>query len=1058
MLGVRTPSSLARHLVALILTCLALIAATSTRAEPVISEFMASNSTALADNDGLFSDWVELYNPDSTPANLSGWFLTDTVKTKKKWQLPAITLPPQGFLVVFASGKDRRDPTKPLHTNFSLAAGGEYLALIRPDGETASTDFAPEYPAQRTDVSYGVGRSASGTNQSLGFLRSPTPGALNSTIVGGALVETVSFSRPAGPFPTAFSLELSGAVGDQSIRYVLVPPGSAGTAASEPTATSPRYAGPLSITTSVVVKAAVFSANNESQGVSTSTQFVKIDPSGTPSLTSFSSILPVLVLDNHGAGPLKKDNVDHPGWLYRYPEQAGGAPSLANGPDLATPVTMTVRGSSSAGFPKKGYNLDLRSPSGGDVSLPLIGNAPAKKWALVSPWFFDPTAIKNSFIYSLSNRLGRWAPGTQPVEVFFHSGGDLSSADYAGIYLLTERVDIDADRVDIAKTKEGASDPVEITGGYLLKLDSPDADEFGFSTTRDVPGGVSQIIVASAKAADLSTAQRDYVQTYVQSMEDTLVADRDRGFATRTYLDYIDRPSWVDHHILNVFASNFDAFERSGYFSKDRGGKLVAGPIWDFDRSFGAATFYATTPWDRWFVEGGVNFWQTGWWGHLSRDPEFMQDWVDRWQSLRLGILAETNLVALADSLAATIGPAAAARDAARWPLDIPEYDAGKTGGLASFKTWFTSRVRWIDEQLVAPPSVSSAGTTLTFSPASGAQLAYTLDGSDPRSLGGAIAPNAVLSSAPLTVAASRNVHVRSYRADRVGVFPGSPWSSALGSSASTPLSPASRLVNISARALVGLGEDALFAGIGTSDTALKSYLVRAVGPTLGTFGVGNTLRDPELSIRRADRVEIFRNTGWQTGPDAAALPAASRSVGAFALASGSADSALLPSLGSGLHTVVISSPTGQTGVGLAELYEVGTNGRIINLSARANVQPGEGALSGGFVIRGAAYKRILIRGIGPTLRALGVTNALEDPILTLFSGQTSVATNDRWSVGDDVPALTSASTSVGAFALATGSEDAALLLTLAPGPYTIEVKGKNSTTGVALLEIYEVP
>ncbi|MCX6953724.1 MAG: CotH kinase family protein [Verrucomicrobia bacterium] len=1023
-------------------------------AEPVISEFMASNSTTLADDDGAFSDWIELYNPDSTAADLTGWYLTDTAKNKKKWPIPAVVLPPQGYLVIFASSKDRRDPARKLHTNFALSADGEYLALVRPDGETATTEFAPTFPAQRADVSYGSGRNASAGTREYGFLQSPTPGARNSLLQGVAVNETVAFSRTPGPFTGSFNLELSGAGANQAIRYVLIEPGTAGAAGADPTPDSPLYTGPLEITSSVVVKASVFLANDSSQGVSTSAQYVKIGGPTATDLQNFSSLLPVLILDDHGAGPLKKDNVDHPGWLYRYAPKRNGAPVLATGPDLATPITLSVHGTSSAGFPKKSYNLELRTPAGGSASLPLVGTTAAKKWVLVGPWFFDTTAIKNSFIYSLSNQIGRWAPGTQPVEVFFHTDGDLGAAAYAGVYVLTEKIEVAPQKVNLTPL---AANSTDVTGGYLLKLDSPDSDEFGFSTRRDVPGGMSQVVVASAKAADLSSAQRDYIQTYIQDMEDTLVADFDKGFASRDYLDYIDRASWVDHHILNVFASNFDALERSAYFSKDRGGKLVAGPVWDFDRSFGAATYYATVPWNRWFVEGGVNFWQTGWWGYIAHDPEFMQDWVDRWQALRKGVFSDQSLVALADSLAANIGPDAAARDAAKWP-DIADYAAGKTGGVAEMKAWFTNRVKWIDDQFVAAPAVSGDSATLKFVAPAGAQLAYTLDGSDPRSLGGRLAPNAVLTSAPLVVPASANVHVRGYRADREGVFPGSPWSSAVGGAASSPLAPTARIANISARALVGTGENALFAGIGATDTVLKGYLVRAVGPTLGGFGAANALPDSELSIRRADGLELYRNAGWQNGNDAASLAAVSRAVGAFPLAAASADSALLPTLSEGLYTVKISSPTGQTGVGLAELYELGTNGRTTNLSARANVRPGDGALLGGFVLQGTAYKRLLIRGIGPTLRALGIENALDDPILTIYSGQTAIATNDRWSSGSAVTAVTAATASVGAFALATGSEDAALLVTLAPGSYTVEVKGKNAGSGVALLEIYDVP
>ena len=122
---------------------LALLAAPLAPADPLITEFMASNSTALADDDRDFPDWIELYNPDATAVNLNGWYLTDNATNKKKWTFPAVTIAPQGFLVVFASGKDRRDPAKTLHTSFSLNADGEYLALVHPDGTTFATEFAP---------------------------------------------------------------------------------------------------------------------------------------------------------------------------------------------------------------------------------------------------------------------------------------------------------------------------------------------------------------------------------------------------------------------------------------------------------------------------------------------------------------------------------------------------------------------------------------------------------------------------------------------------------------------------------------------------------------------------------------------------------------------------------------------------------------------------------------------------------------------------------------------------------------------------------------------------
>lgn len=125
----------------------------------IISEFVASNSTGLPDEDGDHSDWIELFNTSGGTVNLNGWYLTDNASNLTKWRLPATNLPPNGFLLVFASGKNRATPGLPLHANFSLSAGGEYLALVQPDGVTIATQFAPQFPEQLTDISYGLGQN-----------------------------------------------------------------------------------------------------------------------------------------------------------------------------------------------------------------------------------------------------------------------------------------------------------------------------------------------------------------------------------------------------------------------------------------------------------------------------------------------------------------------------------------------------------------------------------------------------------------------------------------------------------------------------------------------------------------------------------------------------------------------------------------------------------------------------------------------------------------------------------------------------------------------------------
>ncbi len=119
----------------------------------VINEFLALNTDGLADEDGQRSDWIELKNADAAPVNIGGWYLADG---QDQWQIPSVTLAPNEYLVIFASGKDRRVIGQPLHTNFQLAAGGESLKLLMADGVTVVHSFDP-YPPQLANVSYGVG-------------------------------------------------------------------------------------------------------------------------------------------------------------------------------------------------------------------------------------------------------------------------------------------------------------------------------------------------------------------------------------------------------------------------------------------------------------------------------------------------------------------------------------------------------------------------------------------------------------------------------------------------------------------------------------------------------------------------------------------------------------------------------------------------------------------------------------------------------------------------------------------------------------------------------------
>ncbi len=150
---------------------------------PYISEFMASNTRTLADETGAYSDWIEIYNPSASAVNLDGWFLSDSARNLTKWRFPATNLASGRFLVVFASGHNRRTAGAPLHTSFELSASGEFLGLVKPDGVTIATEFNPAFPQQVLDVSYGFAQSDSGPEYTTSpegvYLATPTPRAVN---------------------------------------------------------------------------------------------------------------------------------------------------------------------------------------------------------------------------------------------------------------------------------------------------------------------------------------------------------------------------------------------------------------------------------------------------------------------------------------------------------------------------------------------------------------------------------------------------------------------------------------------------------------------------------------------------------------------------------------------------------------------------------------------------------------------------------------------------------------------------------------------------------------
>ncbi|MBL9186380.1 MAG: hypothetical protein JNK23_02770 [Opitutaceae bacterium] len=281
--------------------------------------------------------------------------------------------------------------------------------------------------------------------------------------------------------------------------------------------------------------------------------------------------------------------------------------------------------------------------------------------------------------------------------------------------------------------------------------------------------------------------------------------------------------------------------------------------------------------------------------------------------------------------------------------------------------------------------------------------------------------------------------------------------------------SVASRLLNISTRGETGPGGNVLTAGFVLGGTAHTSVLVRATGPGLAAFGVGGAITDPHLALFRSDGTVVGTNDNWfgsasegSSSINRANVAATGARVGAFALQS-PLEAAFVATLAPGAYTAqVFANGTPTTGITLVEVYDASflpSDRRLLNISTRGMAGPGGRTLIAGFVVRGSTSPAVLIRAIGPGLAPFGVGGALADPLLTIVnSAGATVAMNDDWSSSADKPAIAATALRAGAFALADPSKDSAVLLTLPPGSYTALVSGSANTTGVALVEVYEVP
>jgi hypothetical protein len=243
----------------------------------------------------------------------------------------------------------------------------------------------------------------------------------------------------------------------------------------------------------------------------------------------------------------------------------------------------------------------------------------------------------------------------------------------------------------------------------------------------------------------------------------------------------------------------------------------------------------------------------------------------------------------------------------------------------------------------------------------------------------------------------------------------------------------------------VGLGDDVAIGGFVIGGTQSKRVLLRAIGPSLSSSGVAGALQDPTLDLKDSTGKTVAQNDNWQSGGQVAEVTATGRAP------SHPAESALIAMLPPGGYTVILRGANSGQGVALIEGYELDGTSRLVNLSTRGRVGTGDDVMIGGLIVDGGSGKRVVIRAVGPSL-AGAVTGALPDPTMILFnSNGQAVASSDNW---NDSPQRTEI---LGAGLSPSHGLESAIYTTLAPGGYTAIVRGVNGTTGVGLIEVFDV-
>lgn len=735
---------------------------------PELSEFQAAGSTRN-DEDNTPQDWIELHNPNPYWLDLDGCRLTDVAANASLWTFPAGTrIPPGGFLVVFASGKNRANPGANLHTNFSLDAGGEYLALLSPAG-VILREFSPAFPAQFSGISYGFGPGGTA-----GYFKPPTPGAANGAAFEG-LVDDTAFSVDRGFYEAPLDVAITCATPGTTIRYTLD-----GSAPSE--GAGSIYSAPVRITGTTTLRAAAFRAGWAPSNVDTHTYLFPAQviaqpaaPAGFPATWAGTpadyEMDPDVTTSPAYAGEMQQalksirtlsivlppeDLFGAARGIYTFPENRGLAWERACSAELILPPGWVEQ---NGGVPPP--------PAGLNGGTGFQENCGLRIWGY--GWRPHSATKKHSFRLKFKDIYD--GPGKLAYPLF--PGWDVQKFDNIVLRSQGSRGWNDFRTPDISQSQYIHDSFARDTAAEMGKLDGP------ATVVHLYLNGLYWGLYNAVLRPDASFGEEHYGGTGADydalnarfSIEvidgdriawDAALALGDAGLADNARYQqlqqYVDLDNLIDYALYNCWATNHDGPGSNNNFralrKREPGGQFRF-YFWDMEYTLWSETENAIASW----LTTGDNVWAL--FSQLRQNPEFRLRFADRVQRhcFNGGALTASRAVARWNARATEIHSAILG-ESARW-------------GDARRATPFTRDVEWEAERIrltgtyfpnrnanmiphlqaqslfpaVAAPVLSQHGGSvsmnypLTMAGPGGAAIFYTLNGTDPRE---AITGNAI--------------------------------------------------------------------------------------------------------------------------------------------------------------------------------------------------------------------------------------------------------------------------------------------------------------------------